>query len=135
MRLFTRNGYDWTRRFPWIVKAALKNREQQFVIDGEAVVLGVDGASDFNALPSRRPDNEVQLYAFDILAVGGEDLRHSPMPSGSRTGASGSSRGCLPRSSIASSPPIRYSKVSGRIFDAHRRTERSLLGRNAGACP
>lgn len=31
---------------PWIVEAALKNREQHFVIDGEAVVLGVDGVSD-----------------------------------------------------------------------------------------
>ncbi|MET3972452.1 hypothetical protein ACVWXN_000170 [Bradyrhizobium sp. i1.4.4] len=39
-----------TERFPWIVESALKNRESQFVIDGEAVVLGVDGVSDFNAL-------------------------------------------------------------------------------------
>ncbi|WP_333926998.1 hypothetical protein [Bradyrhizobium sp. CCBAU 11361] len=47
---FTRSGHDSTDRFPWIVEAALKNREQQFVIDGEAVVLGVDGVSDFDAL-------------------------------------------------------------------------------------
>ncbi|OSJ36988.1 hypothetical protein BSZ19_01480 [Bradyrhizobium japonicum] len=51
----------------------------QFVIDGEAVVLGVDGPSDFNALHSRRHDHEVQLYAFDILAVGGEGLRQLPL--------------------------------------------------------
>lgn len=76
VRLITRNGHDWTSRFPWIVEAALKNREQQFVIDGEAVVLGVDGVSDFNALHSRKHDDEVQLYAFDALALGGEDLRH-----------------------------------------------------------
>jgi hypothetical protein len=79
VRLFTRNGHDWPKRFPWIVEAALKNREQQFVIDGEAVVLGVDGVSDFNALHSRRHDNEVQLYAFDVLALGGEDLRQLPL--------------------------------------------------------
>ena len=72
------NGTDWTSRFPWIVQAALKNREQHFVIDGEAVVLGVDGVSDFNALHSRRHDDEVQLYAFDILALGG-DLRPLPL--------------------------------------------------------
>ena len=78
-RLITRNGHDWTKRFPWIVEAALKNREQHFVIDGEAVVLGVDGVSDFNALHSRRHDNEVQLYAFDVLALGGEDLRQLPL--------------------------------------------------------
>ena len=79
VRLITRNGHDWTKRFPWIVEAALKNREQRFVIDGEAVVLGVDGVSDFNALHSRRHDNEVQLYAFDVLALGGEDLRQLPL--------------------------------------------------------
>jgi ATP-dependent DNA ligase len=43
------------------------------------VVLGVDGVSDFNALHSRRHDDEVQLYAFDILALGGEDLRQLPL--------------------------------------------------------
>ena len=32
------------------------------------MVLGVDGVSDFNALHSRRHDDEVQLYAFDNLA-------------------------------------------------------------------
>ncbi|EIG56176.1 RNA ligase family protein [Bradyrhizobium sp. WSM1253] len=79
VRLLTKNGHDWTKRFPWIVAAALKNREQQFVIDGEAVVLGVDGTSDFNALHSRKHDDEVQLYAFDILALGREDLRSLPL--------------------------------------------------------
>jgi hypothetical protein len=43
VRLITRNGYDWTNRYPWIVEAALKNRQKQFIIDGEAVILGVDG--------------------------------------------------------------------------------------------
>jgi bifunctional non-homologous end joining protein LigD len=42
-------------------------------------VLGVDGVSDFNALHSRRHDDEVQLYAFDVLALGGEDLRPLPL--------------------------------------------------------
>lgn len=79
VRLITKGSYDWTKRYPWIVEAALKNREQHFVIDGEAVVLGVDGVSDFNALHSRKRDQEVQLYAFDILALGGEDLRPLPL--------------------------------------------------------
>jgi bifunctional non-homologous end joining protein LigD len=30
------------------VESALKNRHRQFVIDGEAVILGVDGISDFD---------------------------------------------------------------------------------------
>jgi len=52
VRLITRGGYDWTKRYPWIAESALKNRIKRFAIDGEAVVLGVDGISDFNALHS-----------------------------------------------------------------------------------
>jgi ATP-dependent DNA ligase len=79
VRLFTRNGHDWSGRYPWIVEAALKNRHSQFVIDGEAVILGVDGIADFNALHFRQHDEEVQLYAFDLLALDGEDLRKLPL--------------------------------------------------------
>ena len=57
----------------------LKNRQKQFIIDGEAVILGVDGIPDFNSLHSRKQDNEVQLYAFDIMALDGEDLRQLPL--------------------------------------------------------
>ena len=61
------------------MQAALKNRHKQFVIDGEAVILGVDGHSDFNALHAGRHNDEVQLYAFDILALDGDDLHGLPL--------------------------------------------------------
>ncbi|MFY9958468.1 hypothetical protein [Bradyrhizobium sp.] len=48
---------------------------KHFVIDGEAVILGVDGISDFNALHSRKYNDQVQLYAFDMLAGEGDDMR------------------------------------------------------------
>jgi ATP-dependent DNA ligase len=79
VRLITRNGYNWTSRFPWIGEVALKNRIRQFVIDGEAVILGVDGISDFKVLHSRRHNDEVQLCAFDVLAMDGDDLRRLPL--------------------------------------------------------
>jgi ATP-dependent DNA ligase len=79
VRLITKGGYDWTKRFPWIAEAALKNRHKQFVIDGEAVILGVDGYSDFDALHSGKHNDEVQLCAFDVLAMDGDDLRDLPL--------------------------------------------------------
>jgi ATP-dependent DNA ligase len=79
VRLITRGGHNWTTRFPWIVEAAQKVRQKQFVLDGEAVVLGVDGISDFNALHSREHDEDVQFCAFDILAEGADDLRKLPL--------------------------------------------------------
>jgi ATP-dependent DNA ligase len=79
VRLFTRNGHDWSDRFPLISEAALRNRNASFVIDGEAVLLGVDGRSDFDGLHSRRHDAKVQSYAFDMLVSDGEDLRRLPL--------------------------------------------------------
>jgi bifunctional non-homologous end joining protein LigD len=35
--------------------------------------------SDFNGLHSRHHDEEVQLYAFDILTLDGDDLRKLPL--------------------------------------------------------
>jgi ATP-dependent DNA ligase len=43
------------------------------------VILGIDGRSDFNALHSRKHNHEVQLCAFDVLAMDGEDLRSLPL--------------------------------------------------------
>jgi bifunctional non-homologous end joining protein LigD len=79
VRLITRGGHNWTDRYPWIVEAARKVRQKQFVLDGEAVVLGFDGVADFNALHSRRHDHEVQFCAFDILVEGDDDLRKLPL--------------------------------------------------------
>ncbi|MGY3233184.1 ATP-dependent DNA ligase [Bradyrhizobium sp. USDA 4472] len=38
VRLLSRNGTDWTKRYPLIAEAPPKSRQKQFVIDGEAVV-------------------------------------------------------------------------------------------------
>ncbi|WP_315729839.1 RNA ligase family protein [Bradyrhizobium sp. SZCCHNRI2010] len=79
VKVLSRTGLDWTWRFPWIVEAALSLRKKQFVIDGEICVLDVQGYSDFNALHSGRCNDEAQLYAFDLIAVDGEDLRELPL--------------------------------------------------------
>jgi bifunctional non-homologous end joining protein LigD len=75
VRLISRGGKDWASHFPLIVAAALKLRPKHFVLDGEVVVLRLDGNSDFDALASRQHDNQAQFYAFDMLASDGEDYR------------------------------------------------------------
>ena len=60
-------------------RGALRNPNSSFVIDGEAVLLGVDGRSDFDGLHSRRHDDDVQFYAFDMLASEGKDIRKRPL--------------------------------------------------------
>jgi bifunctional non-homologous end joining protein LigD len=80
-RVFTRNGHDWTDRFPSIVRAAANLRCQSAILDGEAIVQNGDGASDFEALSSamRRQPQSVMLYAFDLLYLDGNDLRQQTL--------------------------------------------------------
>jgi bifunctional non-homologous end joining protein LigD len=53
-RIPARNGHNWSDRFPLITEAAVRNRITSFVIDGAAVLPGVDGRSDFNGLHSSK---------------------------------------------------------------------------------
>jgi len=47
----------------------------RFLIDGEAVVCGEDGVSDFDKLRAENHDADVILYGFDLLSVDGTDIR------------------------------------------------------------
>ena len=80
VRLWTRNGYDWSDRLPLVTEAARRIKADHFVIDGEAVPLCVDGVSDFAGLHSRKHDHEVQFYAFDMLVGDAADLRSHRLP-------------------------------------------------------
>jgi len=68
-RVFTRNGYDWTERYP------------SAILDGEAVVQDHNGASDFEALGSalRQRPHSIILYAFDLLHLDGKELRQKTL--------------------------------------------------------
>ena len=57
MRLFTRNGYDFTARFPMIAAAVAGLPVETCLIDGEAIVVNVNGLSVFNMLRYRRHDD------------------------------------------------------------------------------
>jgi bifunctional non-homologous end joining protein LigD len=81
VRLFTRRGYDWTHRFPRIIEQSRRLRPTLFVIDAEAVFCADDGTPDFDQLMSRRVDDDVFAYGFDLLALDGEDLRSQPLDS------------------------------------------------------
>ena len=76
-RVLTRNGHDWTDRYPSIVRAAANLRCKTAILDGEAVVQDGNGASDFDSLRSamRWRSHEIILYAFDMLYLDGHDLR------------------------------------------------------------
>lgn len=80
--LFTRNGHDWTDKFPHIKKALKELDLYDAIFDGEAVVLDKDGKSNFQLLQnslSNKSDNAIRLFLFDLLFLNGEDLREKPL--------------------------------------------------------
>ena len=79
VRLFTRNGFDWSDRYPRISAAVVALRTASATIDGEAVWCDGDGLAIFDKLHSRAHDDQVILYAFDLLELGGEDWRARPL--------------------------------------------------------
>jgi len=76
--LITRNGKDWTDRFPAIAAALQHVPLEQGILDGEIVVLKRNGVSDFQALQNamRRDQRERMYYfVFDLPFCNGYDLR------------------------------------------------------------
>jgi bifunctional non-homologous end joining protein LigD len=77
--LWTRYGADFTDRLPRIAEAFRKLPAESALIDGEAVVFRPDGRSDFGALRTKRGGAQASFVAFDLLSLGGEDVRQRPL--------------------------------------------------------
>src|SRR5215471_16373555 len=79
VRLLTRNGIDWTERYPQISEAAGALKVRSFLIDGEAVACDRDGMPVFDRLRYRRADGALFMFAFDLIELNGQDLRREPL--------------------------------------------------------
>jgi bifunctional non-homologous end joining protein LigD len=88
VRLFSRKAIDWTNRLPAIAAGAGLLKAKSFTIDGEAVVVGPDGLTDFEALRRRGSGDVALLYAFDLLELDGDDFRALPIETRKATLAS-----------------------------------------------
>jgi bifunctional non-homologous end joining protein LigD len=76
-RLSTRNGLDWTGKFPALAARLAELPVEAALIDGELVHLEADGTTDFghlqDAIATGRTETLV-FYAFDLLHRDGWDL-------------------------------------------------------------
>jgi bifunctional non-homologous end joining protein LigD len=75
VRLFTRNGYDFTGRFPKIAASMAVLPVHSCVVDGEAIVVNRSGLSVFDFLRYQHHDHAAVLCAFDLIELDGYDLR------------------------------------------------------------
>ena len=80
-RAYTRSGLDWTDRFAPVVADAATLDVSSALLDGEAVVLDTEGRTSFQALQNalKSDPHSILYYAFDLLALDGEDLTGRPL--------------------------------------------------------
>lgn len=83
VRLITRNGNDYTKRFHDIASTLIDLASgRAMVLDGEVAITDTSGKTDFQALQNyvKNPQGQSLTYiVFDLLALDGIDLRGNPL--------------------------------------------------------
>ncbi len=79
--LRTRNGHDWTDRFPDIVNAAKTLRFRNTIVDGEAVCFGANGIADYPKFVTALSNGGagIGFVAFDLMRLDNRDLTAKPL--------------------------------------------------------
>ncbi|HEY5575666.1 MAG TPA: non-homologous end-joining DNA ligase, partial [Clostridiaceae bacterium] len=78
VRLFTRNGKDWTDKLKSLVSEIKEMKISSGWLDGEIVLLGKDGMPDFGGLQNafeQGSTDDIIFYIFDVPYYAGYDLR------------------------------------------------------------
>jgi bifunctional non-homologous end joining protein LigD len=81
VRVFTRNGLDWSGKFAPLVPALKQLDCESALLDGEIAVADKQGHTDFGALQDALSTGRggFAYYLFDLLERDGEDLRKQPL--------------------------------------------------------
>ncbi len=77
VRLVTRNGLDWTKRYGALAKAFAKLACKNAILDGEVVVQDPRGITSLNLLEQALSSGESHVFtyfAFDLCYLDGHDL-------------------------------------------------------------
>ncbi|MDR6536576.1 DNA ligase D [Variovorax soli] len=105
VRLITRNGHDWSARIPHLVEALTRMKLKPGWLDGEIVVVGEGGKTDFQALQNAfdsAKTRDIVYFLFDVPYYDGHDLTGVPLEA----------RRELLKALLAKAPaPIRLSEV------------------------
>lgn len=82
VRLYTRNGHDWSAKLPHLVEAFRALPAKWAWVDGEIVMLDREGIPNFQTLQNAFDGERTQdivFYAFDLPFIGQRDLRQEPL--------------------------------------------------------
>jgi len=82
VKLLTRKGLDWTKKFPTVAEALGELKAKSALIDGELVAEDKDGISRFSLLQQDLKagrNDRMMLYAFDLMHLDSVDLKRLPL--------------------------------------------------------
>ena len=82
IRLFTRNGHDWTHKLPHVVQALSALDMDLSWLDGEIVIMDKKGAPDFGALQNAFDSDQtadIIYFVFDAPIIAGRDMRQESL--------------------------------------------------------
>lgn len=82
VRLMSRNGLDWSAKFPALIAELARLPVESALLDGEVVMLDEQGVSHFQALQealSTRKTDRAEYFVFDLLHLDGESLLGQPL--------------------------------------------------------
>ncbi|QOR37816.1 DNA ligase D [Billgrantia diversa] len=88
VRFITRNGKDWTHRFPELARALSPLPVDSALLDGEVVAMGKDGISRFGQLQEALSNGRTAALVyqvFDLPYLAGHDLSSVPLLERKRT--------------------------------------------------
>jgi bifunctional non-homologous end joining protein LigD len=78
--IYSKNGADFTRRYPATAEALHSFPGKSLIVDGELVACDERGVPDFYALHVRgEKERDLCVWCFDLLALNGRDLRPLPL--------------------------------------------------------
>jgi len=81
-RFISRNGHDWTKKFPELAEMVARLPVEQALLDGEVVALAADGTTSFQALQNVFQTGrtaKLVYYVFDLLHVDGFNVTSVPL--------------------------------------------------------
>src|SRR5277367_3409146 len=82
VRLLTRNGLNWTAKYPPIAGAVSSLRARQAYLDGELCGVRPDGVTSFSMIQMASDAGNAAglvFFLFDLLHLDGENLTARPL--------------------------------------------------------
>jgi DNA ligase D-like protein (predicted ligase) len=79
IHLLSRNGKDFSKKFPQVFVALNKALPMGTAVDGELVAFDESGNPSFNAIQNANAKTNVVLFVFDVLVNRWKDVKQLPL--------------------------------------------------------